>query len=72
MSSLMQEEFDAFLGYLDESQENLRSAALLMDGIEGFADGGEQAFTAAMSAIDALRKIETRYRSDHPPDDHVA
>jgi hypothetical protein len=37
-----------------------------MDGIEGFAPGGEHAYAAGMSAIDALRKLELACRPDHP------
>lgn len=66
---MQQEEFDEFIRHLDDAGANLRSAWLLMDGIEGFADGGEHAFAAATAAIDAVREIEVAHRRDHPPED---
>lgn len=57
-----EEEWEKFIAHLDNAQTELRSAAALMDGIEGWTEAGEAACVAAMSAIDAAKAAEIAYR----------
>lgn len=57
-----EKEWKEFLESLSMARRWLNNAALLMDGIEGFAPGGEHAVSAAHSGIDAVEAIEVDYR----------
>ena len=59
---MIEEEFEAWLAHLCEAEKWLQAAFELMDGIEGYSSMGEQAHTAALSAIRTVRNAEIAVR----------
>lgn len=56
-------DFNEWLGCLSAAEKWLQAAFELMDGIEGYSLGGENAHLASLSAIRALRAVEIGGRS---------
>jgi hypothetical protein len=59
---MSEDEFNDWLGCLNETETWLRAAFELMDGIEGYTAAGESSHVAALSSIRALRATEAASR----------
>ena len=58
-----EQEFNEWLGCLNEAEKWLQAAFELMDGIEGYSSTGERAHVAAVSSIRTVRTVEIACRT---------
>jgi hypothetical protein len=68
---MLESDWQQFLGCLEAAELELREAFSLIDRDDGPTPAAEHAFSAASSAIEAIRVAERRYYERERPDELV-